>query len=116
MFAVQYWNGAGRGHYSSRTQINTGGKNGATVRVTSWAIIDVRHAALGQIWYPPENHKYRRPEQMYSPSDTGLEMAWGGGHYSRRSRINAGGPTATTIQIISWAIIEIRHGALGQIL
>ena len=33
----------------------------------------------------------KRPEQMYSPSDTGLGMAWGG-HYLRRSRINAAGP------------------------
>ena len=45
----------------------------------------------------------------------GWEWLGEGGHYSRRSRINAGGPTATTIQIISWAIIEIRHGARGQI-
>ena len=33
----------------------------------------------------------RRPEQMYSPSDTGLGMAWGGSLFSR-SRINAAGP------------------------
>ena len=33
----------------------------------------------------------RIPEQMYSPSDTGLGMAWGG-HYLHRSRINTAGP------------------------
>ena len=33
----------------------------------------------------------RIPEQTYSPSDTGLGMAWGG-HYLRRSRIKAAGP------------------------
>ena len=57
MFAVQYWNDPGRGHYSSWTQINVEGQNRATIRVNSWAIIDVRHLALGQIWHPPENHK-----------------------------------------------------------
>ena len=33
----------------------------------------------------------RIPEQMYSPSDIGLGMAWGG-HYLCRSRIKAAGP------------------------
>ena len=45
------------GHYSNRTQTNTGGQKEATIRLTSWAIIDVRHATLGQIWDPPQNHK-----------------------------------------------------------
>ena len=53
MFAVQYWNGLGRGHYSSQTRINAGGQNGATIRVTSEAIIEVRPVALGQIWHLP---------------------------------------------------------------
>ena len=35
IFAVQHRNGPGRGHYSSRTQINAEGQNGATIRVTS---------------------------------------------------------------------------------
>ena len=34
------------GHYSSRTQINAGDQNGATIRVTSQAIIEVKPAAL----------------------------------------------------------------------
>ena len=33
----------------------------------------------------------RRPEQMYSPSDTGWDWL-AEGHYLRRSRINAAGP------------------------
>ena len=38
----------------------------------------------------------RISEQMYSPSDTGLGMAWEG-HYLRQSRINTAGPKASTI-------------------
>ena len=49
--------GWGERHYSSRTQINAGGQNGATIRVTSQAITEVRPAALGQMWHPPGNHK-----------------------------------------------------------
>ena len=49
-----------------------GSQNGATIRVASQAIIEVRPAALGQIWHPPETIS-RRPEQMYCPSDTRLE-------------------------------------------
>ena len=45
------------GRYSSRTQINAAGQNGATIRITSWAIIKVRPAALGQMWHQPGNHK-----------------------------------------------------------
>ena len=44
------------GHYLSRTQIKAGGQNGATIRVIC-AIIEVRPAALGQIWHPPGNRK-----------------------------------------------------------
>ena len=57
----------------------------------------------------------RRPEQMYSPSDTGLGLAWGGSLLTSVSNKRREGQTASTIKIISWAIIEIRHGALGQI-
>ena len=58
------------GHYSSWTQINARDKNGATIRVTSQAIIEVRPAAFAQIWHPPD-HKWL--EQMYLPSDPRLE-------------------------------------------
>ena len=53
-FTFAFRNGPRKGHYSSQIQINAGGQNGATIRV---AIIDIRHAALGQIWHLPENHK-----------------------------------------------------------
>ena len=43
--------------YSSRIQINARGQNGATIRVISQAIIEVRPAALVQIWHPPD-HKW----------------------------------------------------------
>ena len=46
----------GRGHYSNQTQINAGGQNGTTILVTSWAVIEVRPAALGQMGHPPGNH------------------------------------------------------------
>ena len=63
MLAVQYWNGLGRGHYSSQTGINAGGQNGATIRVTSEAIIEVRPAALGQYGTCQETIS-RRHEQI----------------------------------------------------
>ena len=63
----------GRGHYSSRTQINARGQNRTTIRVTSLAIIEVEPVALGQIWHTPRNRVSMRPEQMHTPSDTRLE-------------------------------------------
>ena len=36
----------------------------------------------------------------------------GVGHYSSQTRINAGVQFAATIQVIFWAIIEVRRGAL----
>ena len=63
MFALQYWNGLGKGHCWSRTQINAGDQNGATIRVTSEAIIEVRPTALGQYGTRQETIS-RRHEQM----------------------------------------------------
>ena len=40
------WIGLGRGHYSSWTRINTGGKNAATSRIIPWPIIEVRPRTL----------------------------------------------------------------------
>ena len=54
-----------------------GGQNGAIILVTSWAIIEVRCAALGQI----QESISKRPEQVYLPSDPRLEWP-GEGHYS----------------------------------
>ena len=58
LLSDQDWNGLGRGRYLSQTQVNAGGRNAATIRVKSWAIIEVRPAALAQIWHPPGNHKW----------------------------------------------------------
>ena len=41
LLSDQDWIGLGRGHYLSRTGINTGGKNAATFRVMPWTIIEV---------------------------------------------------------------------------
>ena len=67
MFAVQYWNGLGRGQPNSCLQFSIGmvwggplfesdlnklgggGQNETTIRVSSWAIMEVKPAALGQI-------------------------------------------------------------------
>ena len=56
-----------------------------------------------------------RPEQVYLPFDRNwndLER----GHYLSRIRINAGNQNVATIQITPWTIIEVKPGALGQIL
>ena len=37
---------------------------------------------------------------------------WPGGHYLDQIPINAGGRDAATIQVIPWAIIEVRSGSL----
>ena len=49
LYLTQDWNGSGRGHYSSRSQINAGVQTAATIQVISWIIIEIRHRALGQI-------------------------------------------------------------------
>ena len=51
---------------------------------------------------------------MYVPSDhdwNDLER----GHYLSQTQINTWGQNAGTIQVIPWAIIEVRPGALGMI-
>ena len=57
----------------------------------------------------------RRPEQMYSPSDTVLGLVWGGSLFTSVSNKRRGAKLRLLFQIISWAVIEIRHGALGQV-
>ena len=61
----------------------------AIIQVISWAIIEVRRGALGQYGNHQETIN-RRPEQMYTSSNTKLECS-GRGHYSSRAQINAGG-------------------------
>ena len=66
----QDWNGLGRGHYSSQTPINAGGKSAATIGGISGPLLK---SGLG-----------------YLPSD----QDWNGlgrGHYSSRTQINAKG-------------------------
>ena len=57
MFVFQHWNGLGWAIVRVGLKETPARQNGATIRVTSLAIIEVRPAALGQIWHPPGNHK-----------------------------------------------------------
>ena len=50
----------------------------------------------------------RRPEQMYTPSDTRLRLEWLGGHYSGRTRINTEGLKCNHYLSQPWAIIDVR--------
>ena len=93
---TQDWSGLGRGHYLSWTQM-PGGQNGATI----W----IRLQPWGRYGTHQET-KSRRPEQMYTPSDTRLEWL-GQDHYSSQTRISAGGLKSATIWVISWATIEV---------
>ena len=115
MFVVQDWNGPGKGHYSSRTQINAGAKTGPLFESSTRPLLKSGMRPLNRYG---TRHKTinRRPEQMFSPSDTGLEWLGEGPLYKPVSNKCQGVQTAATIQIMSWAIIEIWHGALGQIL
>ena len=94
-FTFAFRNGPRKGHYSNQihysswTRINAGGQNGATIRVTSWAIIDIRHAPLGK-YGTHQKTICRRPEQMYSPSDKGLGLAWGGSLFTSVSNKRRG--------------------------
>ena len=65
----QDWIGPARRHYSSRTRINTGGRqNAARVRVIPWTITEVRPVALSQIWHPPGDHKWETWTEVSSIS------------------------------------------------
>ena len=70
LYPTQDWNGLGRSHYSSRTQINAGSQYGATIRVTSWLKSGLQ--LLGRYGTDQESIS-RRPEQVYLPSDPRLE-------------------------------------------
>ena len=111
MFAVQYWNGPGRGHYSRRTQINAGAKMGPLFESASEPLLTSDMRPLDRY----DTHQKtisRRPEQMYSSSDTGLGR---GSLFTSVSNKRCGAKLRLSFKIISWAITEIRHGALGQI-
>ena len=74
----QDWNGLGRGHYSTRTQINVGeGKNAATIRVIPRPLLK---SGLGP-WPVLQEIISGTPEQKYFPSDQDW-IGLGRGHYS----------------------------------
>ena len=101
------------GHYSSQTLINARDQNGATNRVTSEAINEVRPAALGLI-QPLSGNQKQETRTDVAPSDTRLRWP-GRGRYLSQTRMNAGGQNGATIRVTSQAIIEVKPAALGQI-
>ena len=102
----------GSGHYSSQTRINAGGQNGATIRVTSEAIIEVRPAALGQIWYRTCQETIgRRHEQIWLH----LRLRWPGKGPLFESDLNKRRGNRATIRVTSEAVNEVRPAALGLI-
>ena len=90
------------------------GQNAAAIRVILWAIIKVKPGALGQILQSPGNHKWA-PEQKYLPSNQNCN-GLGRDHYSSGTQINAGGQTFGHYSSYPQTIIEVRPGALDQIL
>ena len=52
-FSVSRLECPGEGPLLNWTRIKARGKNAATIRVVTLAIIEVRPEALGQIWHPP---------------------------------------------------------------
>ena len=126
-FTFAFRNGPKRGHYSSRTQTNAAakigplfesdsnkrwGQNGATIRVTSWAIIDVRHAALR--YGTHQKTISRRPEQMYFPSDTGLGMAWGGSLFTSVLNIRRGSKLRLLFKSFPGPLLKSGMGSLAR--
>ena len=79
-----------------------GGKNGATIRVTSEAIIESGLQPLARYGTHQETIS-RRPEQIYTPSDTRLEWPKEGLLFELDSNECSGD------------IIEVMLGALGKI-
>ena len=87
-------------------------QNAVTIQIITWTIIKVKPGPLARYCTHQETIGGTL-EQKYLPSDQDW-LAWRGGHYSSRTRINAGGNKAATIRVISWTIIEVRPVALGQ--
>ena len=84
------------GHYSSQTQINARGQSGATIRVTSQAIIEVPLFRYGT--------QSGRLEQVYLPK---IGMAWGG--------VIILGSKCVHYSSHPWAIIYVKPGVPGQV-
>ena len=60
----------------------------AIIQIILWTIIEVKPGALGKILHSPGDHKWAT-KKKYLPFD----QDWNGpgrGHYSSRTRINAG--------------------------
>ena len=72
MFTVQHWNGPGRGNYSSGTQTRAGeGTMGPLFESPPRPLLKSGMRPFDKYGTRQEAIS-RRPEQMYSPSDTGL--------------------------------------------
>ena len=112
-FTFAFRNGPRKGHYSSQIQINAGGQNGATIRVTSWAIIDIRHAALDR-YGTHQKTISRRPEQMYSPSDIGLGLAWGGSLFTSVSNRRRGTKLRLLFKSFPGSLLKSGMGPLAR--
>ena len=110
LYLTQDWNGLGRSHYSSRTQINAGGQYGATIRVTSWLKSGLQ--LLGRYGTRQESIS-RRPEQVYLPSDPRLE--WPGEGPLFEFNLNKCWAKCRHYSSHPWAIIYVTPVALGQV-
>ena len=90
------------------------GQNGATIRVTSKVIIEVRLAALGQIWHLPGNYK-QETQQMSTRSDTVLEWLGEGPLCKLVSNKRQEVQTAATIQVNSGHYCSQAWGSCSDI-
>ena len=91
MFAVEHWNAWDGPLFESDSNKRRGGGNGGHYSSHPKAIIEVRPAALGQIWHPPGDHikvgDMNRCILHLTKDWNGL----GKDYYSSWTRINAGG-------------------------
>ena len=98
-------------HYSSRTQINAGSQNKALFESFPRPLLK---SGL-RPWTDYGTHQEtisRRAEQSILHLTQLIGMAWGWGHYSSRTRMNAGGPKCNHCLSQPWAIIKVRPGPL----
>ena len=85
----------------------------ATIQVISWAIIDSGLRPLDRYGAHQESIS-RRPEQMYTPSDTRLEWLGEGPLFESDSNKRWRAKCSHYLSQ-AWAIIEARPGAFVQI-
>ena len=108
---TQDWSGPGRGHYSSRTQINAEAKTGPIFESPPRPSLKSGLLPLDRYGTCQETIS-RRLEQMYTPSDTGLEWLGEGPLYKLVSNKRQGVQTAATIQVISRPLSKLGLGLL----